>query len=163
MAENNLRFVAGSLIREEPTYWGDFPESFLMAWLADRRVDQTVVCAYCDLPVMSVEPSSFRHGTVDHLLPKRYYKHLAREQSNGVPCCYRCNAVKGSWDPNRCDPVYQQDGGDQLTDVQRKELIARSREYIRAKLATAHPHIWQCWTKACKELDKYQGKLETVI
>lgn len=42
-------------MREEPTYCGDFPESFLMAWLANRRADQTVVCAYCDLPVMSVE------------------------------------------------------------------------------------------------------------
>jgi hypothetical protein len=160
MAENNLRRVAKSLMKEEPTYWGDFPEAFLMAWLADRRPDQTVACAYCDTPLMSAEPRSFRNGTVDHLLPKSHYGQLAEEQSNGVPCCYRCNAVKGSWDPNKLDPVYSQDDGDHLTEAQREKLKKRARDYVLGKLATAHPHIWQCWIKACKELDKEPGTTE---
>ena len=159
MAENSLRRVAKSLMQEEPTYWGDFPEAFLMAWLADRRSNQTVLCAYCDLPLMTAEPTSFRNGTVDHLLPKRRYKQLEYEQSNGVPCCYRCNAVKGSWDPNERDAVYSQNDGDHLTKEQRDTLIARARAYVLLKkLGTTHPRIWQCWINACKELDE---ELET--
>jgi hypothetical protein len=155
MTEDNLRRVAKSLMQEEPTYWGDFPEAFLMAWLADRHSDRTVVCAYCDLPLMSTEPTSFRHGTVDHLLPKSRYRQLELDQLNIVPCCYRCNAVKGRWDPNERDPVYSQnDLDDQLTKEQRDKLKARTRDYVHKKLETAHPHIWQCWISACKELEK---------
>lgn len=139
-------------MKDDPVYWGDFPISFLMAWLEDRREDNSVVCAYCDLPLMSFEPKSFRNGTVDHLLPKNKYVDLQWCQSNGVPCCYRCNAVKGFWDPNGFDSLYTPGSGP-LSPEQRRELIQRSREYVHQKLAKAHPHIWECWVRACQQLD----------
>jgi hypothetical protein len=154
MAERQsiLETVADALMREEPTYWGDFPREFLMAWLSDFRKDYSVVCAYCELPLMSFEPHSFRNGTVDHLLPKKKYADLKLDQSNGVPCCYRCNAVKGSWDPNKADPIYTPGSGP-LSPKQREELIRRAREHVHGKLAKAHPDIWRCWKGACEQLE----------
>jgi hypothetical protein len=154
MSEENLRKIAQGLMNKEPTYWGDFPEPFLMAWLdaTRHRPDHAVLCQYCDLPLMSVEPTSFRHGTVDHLLPKRRYKELELDRLNGVPCCYRCNAVKGRWDPNGEDPVYSPGKG-RLEVKQREVLTRRARTYVQGKLATAHPRISECWKRACEELD----------
>ena len=155
MSEDKLKATAKSLMHEEPTYWGDFPEAFLMAWLDDRQPDHSVVCAYCDLPLMSANASSFRHGTVDHLLPKDRYHWLVEAQSNAVPCCFRCNRIKGRFDPNKDNPVYSQVDGNELTKEQRKELIARARKYVTEKLTEWHRGVWGPWDAACCELDSH--------
>lgn len=150
MANNDgsLDRIAKALMIEERGYWGDFPAEFLIAWLRDAREDHSVRCAYCDLPLMSFEPTSFRNGTVDHVLPKSRYPWLGLDRSNGVPCCYRCNSVKGSWDPNKEAPVYQGLTGP-LSDEERSELVRKARAYVQRKLSEAHPRIWDCWEKAC--------------
>jgi hypothetical protein len=154
--ESILEAAAEMLMHDEPGYWGDFPKPFLVAWLKDRRKDNSVICAYCDLPLMSVEPNSFRNGTVDHLLPKSKYESLKLDHFNAVPCCYRCNAVKGRWDPNNIDPVYSPESGPLGTE-QREKLIQRARDFVQKKLAQAHPDIWRCWTKASQQLGDAQG------
>jgi hypothetical protein len=154
--ESTLETVAETLMHDEPGYWGDFPKPFLMAWLNDRRNDHSVICAYCDLPLMSFESNSFRNGTVDHLLPKSKYESLEFVHSNAVPCCYRCNAVKGRWDPNNIEPVYLPESG-ALNAERRRKLIQRAREYVQGKLAQAHPNIWRCWAKASQQLVQAEG------
>ena len=150
MAKNGqlLESAASALMIKEPGYWGDFPKEFLIAWLRDARDDHSVRCSYCDLPLMSLEPTSFRNGTVDHVLPKSRYPQLALDRSNAVPCCYRCNAIKGRWDPNKDDPPYK-GLSEPLTDEERAELVSRAKAYVQLKLSTAHPRIWECWETAC--------------
>jgi len=142
--KRTLREIARSLIRSEPLYCGAFKnEEHLMAWLNDRTPEHNVLCAYCDLPLLSSSSTSFRNGTDDHLLPDTPYKWLAAAQSNWVPCCYRCNNIKSKWDPNRENPIYVRErDGDVLTEDKRKELIKRSREYLRTKLEKDHAKVW---------------------
>lgn len=157
MAEDKdkLMRIAKALAKKDPTYWGNqFALPFLMAWLSARESDYSVKCAYCGLPLLSPESNSLAHGTIDHLLPKKTYPQLAAAQSNAVPCCHRCNALKGRWDPNKEDPVYSNEDGGELNPHQREELKKRALNHVKEKLTSRHPSTWQSWVEACRILDR---------
>jgi 5-methylcytosine-specific restriction endonuclease McrA len=155
--EELLDKVVRWLRKEDPGYCGMFPLPCLKRWLLDHAPDNSVTCAHCGLPLLSSSVLSFRNGTSDHLLPKSKYEWLGWNLWNAVPCCHRCNIIKGDYDPNIAEknsPVYVRErDGDQLSEDKRKRLIDRSKDCIKDRLASQHARVWDAWVKACRQLD----------
>jgi len=55
-------------------------------------------CGYCDENLLTDLPRMMS-SQLDHLLPKQKYKNLRDVEDNWVLACFRCNQLKGEFDP----------------------------------------------------------------
>jgi hypothetical protein len=117
------------------------------AWLRYRGL-----CVYCESDLFSSSDTLFGMGCTDHLLPRTRYPELAYEYLNAVPCCHRCNWLKGRWDPNRNGKERYVRGSGVLTEVDHGELLYRARVHVRHRLeerGLEFTSIEAAWRTAC--------------
>lgn len=142
------REIAERMQRKSPDYFRPFHLPHLVAWIRDRRSDDTIVCAYCGAELFSGSHHCFHMGNTDHVLPRKQYEHLAFEDSNVVPCCARCNALKAAYDANHDARYVQARDGDRLRDEQRILFVQRATEYVNTKRRERHERTWRVWKES---------------
>ena len=85
-------------------------------------------CVYCGCDLTQSRDAAYYGSCKEHLLPKSKYPDLASSEWNKALACSSCNRLKGRWDPNEPDPVYN---GEALNGEEVKILIDRAKRRIR--------------------------------
>jgi hypothetical protein len=131
MAEQDPDLLAqAEKLREAHYFFRDFKaRGHVAAWLRYQGL-----CVYCEADLFSSSETLFGTACTDHLLPKARYKELAESHLNAIPCCHRCNWLKGHWDPNTQGEALYVQGTGMLTEENHDELLRRARVHVRNRL-----------------------------
>lgn len=71
-------------------------------------------CAYCGYA--PIRPWGPRRGLqLDHILPRVMLGYLDNDESNLIPACRECNALKGDRTPEQCAVLWSMDGDTDAT------------------------------------------------
>jgi len=105
---------------------------------AHAYVESEGNCVFCGFDLIDT-PQRYSMGTIDHLLPRSRYEHLADHKANHVLSCLRCNGLKSGF----CGLEPGEDAEDML-EHHRDVLISRAVSYLEA----AVPRLNGEWSQA---------------
>lgn len=102
---------------------------------ANAYVEAAGLCTYCQKDQF-LHPGAFWSAEIDHLLPVSKYPQLEWEKLNCVYSCFRCNKLKGTYDPLAEVSKAGIDVSNPLFVLQsaRQEIIEIVRNHLKADL-----------------------------